>query len=393
VAIVGAPAQEEQLLRRQIGDLMPVVGTAADTESALSLVRDQAPTIALIYLDADPRAMLALSAQLVQAQSCAPVIVSRDRDPDQILRAMRAGARDFAYVDEEGMDVRRVLLEHSLHVQQTIPTTHLGKLIVLFSCKGGSGCTTIATNLAGALLPEGRPPAGEVALLDLDFQMGDVLAFLDLASRYTWQDVVRNQHRLDEDLLHKSLTIHPRGLHVVAQSDALEDADDLSPKAVGSAIALLRRHFDFCVVDGVRDFSELSLLALDLADLILLTVTQDVPALKNASRCLKVFRQLGYDQQKVQLVLNRYQRRSELQPDTIGDALNLPVAATVANDFPTVVRAINEGALLIDTAPRAAVTRDILQLTALVRGEQVPRKRGLFRLRGRGAELRPRTEP
>jgi pilus assembly protein CpaE len=291
---------------------------------------------------------------------------------------MRAGAKDFAFVEKEGLDVRRVLLDHSFAPQQSAVSAHMGKVIVVFACKGGCGATTIASNLAGALLPSDRTLKGQVALLDLDFQMGDVLAFLDVTSRYTWQDLVKNMPRLDEDLLFTSLTLHRCGVSIVAQSDVLEEADDLAPKAVGGAIAFLRRHFDFCVIDGLRDFSELSLLVLDLADVILLTMTQDVPALKNASRCLNIFQRLGYGPDKVKLVLNRYAKRADLDDDAIADALGRPVAATVANDFPMVIKAMNEGTLLVENAPKAQVTRDIRALVPLVRGEPPEPKRGLF---------------
>jgi pilus assembly protein CpaE len=221
-----------------------------------------------------------------------------------------------------------------------------------------------------------------VVLLDVDFQMGDVLIFLDIASRYTWRDLINNLHRLDEALLHQSLTIHQTGLHVVAQSDALEEADDLEPAGVAKAIAFLRKHFEFVVIDGLRDFRETSLLVLDMADKIILTMTQDVPALKNANRCIGVLRQLGYDRSKLKLVVNRHTRGDKLDEDAIADALGVPVDAVVSNDFPTVIKAVNQGMLVVDMAPRSRVTKDIRGLVPLVRGEQAPpRQRGLF---GRG---------
>jgi pilus assembly protein CpaE len=382
LVIIGAQPAEEQVLRQQIGDLMEVLGTEPEPGKGLDAVRRLSPSIALLYLDHHPDEILALSSHIAQSNGCAPVIVSRDRNPDQILRAMRAGAKDFAFLEAEGVDVRRVLLDHSLTPSAENQPTHLGKVIVVFSCKGGCGATTIATNLAGALLPEDRKQPGQVVLLDLNFQMGDVLAFLDLTSRYTWQDLVRNMHRLDEDLLRQSLTLHPYGVHVVAQSDVLEEADELTPKSVGTAIALLRRHFEFCVIDGIRDFGELSLLVLDLADKILLTMTQDIPALKNANRCLSIFNRLGYDRDKVKLVLNRFGKRGDLDPDSIEDALGTPISGTVSNDFPTVIKAVNEGSLLVNIAPKAPVTRDIRGLVPLVRGEPPAAKRGFFGLRG-----------
>jgi pilus assembly protein CpaE len=208
--------------------------------------------------------------------------------------------------------------------------------------------------------------------------MGDVLVFLDLASRYGFAEVLKNLHRLDEELLHRSLTEHATGLRVLAQSDQLEDADDLDARSVVRVISFLRQHYDYVVLDGLRDFSERALAALDLADKVALVMTQDIPALKNAGRCLALFRQLGYGPDKVKLTLNRYHKRGKLDLDSISDALGADVNGTVANDFPTVIGAINTGELLFKAAPRARVTRDIQALLPVFGVAAGHQRRGLL---------------
>jgi len=383
IVIVGAQREEEAILREQIEDLGEILGVEPDPHKAYELIKRRAPNVVVLFLDHDPHTILQISGQLQHINGCAPMIVSRDRDPDKILQAMRSGAKDFAYLEQGNTDVRRAILNIAITPKATPQPGERGTVVAVFSCKGGSGATTIATGLAGALLPEGGAAKGEVVLLDLDFQMGDVLIFLDIASRYTWRDLINNLHRLDEDLLHQSLTLHPCGLHVVAQSDALEEADDIEAAGVAKTIALLRRHFKYVVIDGLRDFSETALLVLDMADRILLTMTQDLPALKNANRCLTVLRDLGYGRDKLKLVLNRHQKRGQLDVDAIADALGMPVDGMVSNDFPTVIKAVNEGTLLSEAAPRARVTKDIVDLVPLVRQAEEPteqpRRRGLFR--------------
>jgi pilus assembly protein CpaE len=380
VVIIGAKQDDERLLRQQLDGAFEIEGVEPEPQKGLELVKRTSPSIVLLYLDHAREAILDASAKLAQTNGSAAVIVSRDRNPDNILHAMRAGAKDFAFLEEEGLDVRRVALNLSFRPATPAPSTEARRanMVAIFGCKGGSGSTTIATNLAGALLPQGpKPTKGQVVLLDLDLQMGDVLTFLDLTSRYTWRDLVQNLHRLDADLLHQSLTVHPSGLHIVAQADAVADADLVDAKSIAGVLGFLRKNFEWVVIDGLRDFSEISLIALDLADKILLTMTQDIPALKNASRCLAIFRQLGFGRDKVKIVLNRYQKRSDLDADTIADALGAPVDATISNDFPMVIRAMNEGSMLVALEPRSPVSKDIRALVPLLRGEP-PDKAGLL---------------
>ncbi len=383
IIIVGVQQEEEAFIRQQVGDMVEISAVEPDPTKGLEAVRANQPSLAVLFLDNDPEAIFDVTSQ-IKLDGCTTMIVSRQRDPERILRAMRSGAKDFAYLEEGNDDVRRAILNLSLAspAPTAQPASARGTVVAVFGCKGGVGATAIATGLAGALLPEGPDQKGQVVLLDVNFQMGDVLVFLDLASRYTWRDLINNLHRLDEDLLHQSLTVHQHGVYVVSQSDAVEEADELSPAGIAKAIAFLRRHFEFVVVDGLRDFSETSLVVLDLADKVLLTMTQDIPALKNANRCMGIFRQLRYGPDKLKLVVNRYQKRGSLDIDSIADALGVNIDATVANDFPTVIKSINEGALLVTSAPRSRVAKDVRSLVTLVRGERPTRKRGLFGRRG-----------
>jgi len=124
-------------------------------------------------------------------------------------------------------------------------------------------------------------------------------------------------------------------------------------------LRFLRQHYDHVVVDGLRDFGELSLAALDLADRIVLVVTQEVPAVRSAQRCVEYFRQLGYDPRHLLLVVNRYQRGSPITRQVIEETVGLPVGGTVGNDFQSLSRAVNRGVLLWDESPRSVVARDV----------------------------------
>jgi len=219
-----------------------------------------------------------------------------------------------------------------------------------------------------------------VVLLDFDLEMGDVLVFLDIESRYSYLELIKNKHRLDPDLLYRSLTQHGSGLSVISQTDRLDKAEELSAGDMAEVIEFLRQHFDYIVIDGLRDFRDISLVALDRADTILLTMTQDIPALKNADRCLRIFKKLGYSDKKTQLVLNRYRASGQINLDSISDALGKRVNGTVVNDFPTVIKAINKGQLLMESSSGTQVAKDVTALVELVTEGLSYKKRKRFLL-------------
>jgi len=290
---------------------------------------------------------------------------------------MRAGARDFAYLDAQDADVARAVREAAVAlVPSSAPAR--GKVITVFGCKGGSGATTIALNLAGSLLHADGENSKSVVVLDLDLEMGDVLISLDLSSGYNFHDVLANMHRLDSELLKSSLAVHKSGLCVLSQTDQLEEAPELTAEDLAKIMGFLKQHFDFVVIDGLRDFRDLALTALDRSDAIVCTMTQDVPALKNANRCLQIFKRLGYPDDKVHLLINRYRAAGQLSNDAVADALSRRVSGTVANDFPAVIKCVNEGKLLRDVDPNSKVTKDIEELVGLFHEAAQAKKRGLF---------------
>jgi pilus assembly protein CpaE len=367
VVMVGAIEPDVLFARQRLRDLVDVAASERDPGDGLDAVLRLRPTMALLFLDLFPDRIFDVCRRVTQASASAPILVSSHPTPDRILQAMRAGASDFASQEPGFDDLARAVSEYvAAHPVAGAASRKPARLSVVFGCKGGSGATTLATNLARALLAPHAGVPSRVALLDLDFQMGDVPAFLDLSSCYTWNDLVRDLPRLDEELLRQALTVHKSGIQIVAQSDGQVVGDTLDSASLGRATAFLRRHFDHMVVDGLRDYGELALSVMDVADDVLLVTTQDIPSVKNAARTLAVFRRLGYPGRKVKLVVNRFLRRGDIGVEAIADALGVHVDATVANDFPTVLKAVNGGTMLHAVSPKAQVTRDIETLATLL---------------------------
>jgi pilus assembly protein CpaE len=187
--------------------------------------------------------------------------------------------------------------------------------------------------------------------------------------------------RLDSELLDTSVIRHASGVRVLAQSGKAEEAEGVRPADLVAMLDFLRRHYGYLVIDGIAGFDELSLAVLDASQQIIMVLTQDVPSVRSTKRCLDLFRRLGYDDRKIKLVLNRYQRTSKISPQVISEAVGLPVAHTVSNDFGSAIDSINRGLTLQEVAPRSALTRDIEAMPSLLAGQarNDEQKRGFFR--------------
>lgn len=315
-----------------------------------------AAALALVALDGDVDARFRLVHELAQG-GARVLVLGPAKDADLILRAMRQGAKEFVVADDDAA------VAHALREQaRPLRGAGGGAVYALFPAKGGVGATTLGTNLAGALQRAGE----RTCLVDVNLEMGDVLAFLDLAGGFSISDAVANLRRLDRELLDSSVMRHPAsGVHVLAQTHRVEESDRVTPAALGGVLSVLREHYGAVVLDGARSFDEVSLAAVDAADQILLVVTQEVPAVRDARRCADLFRRLGAGP-KLKLVVNRFRAGHEIGPEVVADTVGLPVAATVANDYPGVIRAVNRGQMLLDDAPRAPVTKDVEQLVRVV---------------------------
>ena len=382
VVIIGAEQSEEALIRAHIADLAEVVGVTPDPKKMNEVMANGPAEIAILNLDDSPEEILAAAKEASLHSNVMGIVVSKNNDPQNILKAMRSGARDFAFISpDDPTDLRRAIGELGSLKSRMNAGARRGQIITVFSAKGGSGATTIASNLAGVLIDhevERKDSKRKVLLLDFDFEMGDVLAFLDLQLRYTYHDVLSNIHRLDADILSQSLSIHSSGLAVLAEADQMEQSDEVSPEDLGRILGFLKRFYDFIVIDGLRDFRDVALVALDNADHVVLTATPDVPALKNANRCLRLFQRLGYTKDRVRLIVNRYEKSRKLGIDAISDALGRTIDGTVCNHFPSVIQSINEGSLLVQTQPNAKVAKDIRDLGYLFVKPRTVKKKGFL---------------
>jgi pilus assembly protein CpaE len=357
VLVVAEEERIESAVAGMLKDLAVVVVSTAHLGGVVAEYSELRPAVVVVAIAPERESILTLVADLVAAGALV-IALGPTKDPDLILGTMRAGAREFlVQTDREGL--RKALGD----LAKASDSRGVGGTVVtLFPTRGGVGCTSIVTNLAHAIQKCGQ----RVCLVDFDLHLGDVLSFLDLPGTYSITDVLANISRLDKELLDASIARHASGIRVLAQSGKVEEADHVKPPEVANLLGFLRRFYDFVLVDGVRGFDEMSLAALDASQKIMVVLTQDVPAVRNAKRCLDLFRRLGYGDSKVTLVLNRFQKNPDITSRVVEEMTGLPVGHTLSNDFGAAITAINRGLPLQSVAPRSPLTKDIDQMVELL---------------------------
>lgn|GEM_PF-4957134 len=246
---------------------------------------------------------------------------------------------------------------------------HRGRVVALFGCRGGCGATTLAVNVGAELARVGK----RVCIVDLDLQLGDVFVALDLEPSTSIAGLARqirdSDEPWDEASLRRRLVRHDSGVHAITQAGRLDDIDAELAENLPALLELLAEHFDYVLVDGVRDFGDFSLSVLDAADDVALVVTQDVASVRRANRVISLFRTLGYDGDRLRLVLNRFNRRASIDVAEVERALGLAVHARICNDYKRVRRAFDDGAIVGDVANASRVADDLRKLTSSFRDD------------------------
>jgi pilus assembly protein CpaE len=274
-------------------------------------------------------------------------------DTQLILRAMRLGAREFFTGELPEGALKAVI--HRLRIETT-PTASIQRnapVIAVMGAKGGVGATVLACQLAAALQKSGS----RTAVMDLNLPLGDVALYLDVHPQYMFVDVAAETDLFDATYLHTVLQRHPSGLQVLASPERAEDAEIVNAHHMERALAFLRADFDWVVCDVSRKWDELTLRALDLADLIYLVTVKDVPTLSHARQCLGLLERLGIARDKVKLVANRDSRSDAINEKDYAGFLGRGPDIRIPNDYEAISSVLNHGTTVTERAS-ARVLRD-----------------------------------
>ncbi|MDB4285487.1 cobyrinic acid a,c-diamide synthase [bacterium] len=296
-------------------------------------------------------------------------------DSDLLIQAMRMGAKEFITQPIQAEEVR-MCLEKALARRETGKGASLeektGVVIDVLGAKGGVGATTTAVNLAASL--NARKEVDSVALIDMNLLFGDVPLFLDLKPAYSWGEIVKNIARLDSTFLMGVLTKHPSGIYVLPPPTQLERGGAANPETIEKILFLMKKEFDYIVIDSGQSLDSASLRILSLSDVVLLVSILSLPCLINVRRLLETFSDLGYPRwERVQVIVNRYHKKLTITRKEAEEGIDRKVSWLIPNDYQSTMAAINQGKLLAEVAGRAEVTKNIQELAAsLLRDTKEP---------------------
>lgn len=360
------------------------------------VVAQTQPDIALISLDADPQKGLALIAKVTQdLPNTSVLVVSSSQEGALILQAMRNGAKEFLAsplrLEDFLSAIERIQQQRGGRTDSQVRSS---RVITVAGASGGVGCTSLAINLACSLA---KNPSHSVAIIDLDFALGDADVWLDIIPVYTIQDVAENISRLDYALLKRSLTKHACGAFLLPRPVELDDHTYMTPEQLKRVIALLKATFTHLVIDISKSFGPLDVTALELSDVALLVTQLDLPCLRNVVRLTHYFEQREGLSEKIKVVVNRQGLEDEqISLSKALETIGREISWTVPNDYATMVEARNNGVPLMDQAPRAKITRAIEAIAAgvadganskpQVEEKEKKVKRGLFSFLGSGSK-------
>jgi pilus assembly protein CpaE len=245
-----------------------------------------------------------------------------------------------------------------------------GKIISVFSPKGGAGCTTIVTNLALAL----HQAHHKVIVVDANIQFGDVGVFLNLQGKFNLVSLTERADELDDEWLQSVLTPHSSGIKVLLAPATPEDAELVHASQLKKVLETLREHFAYIIVDTASVLRDVELTIFDVSDKVVLVATPDIPSLANIKKFFDLIEKLEFSTEKVMLILNRVDRRGVLTAAAVEETLKHTVRAQILVDDKTVLASINSGVPFI-TGPKTLLpVQGILDLAARLKEDFTPKE-------------------
>jgi pilus assembly protein CpaE len=344
VLIVDDIAETRENIRKllQFEADIEVTGMAKTGREAVTLAKEKRPNVVIMDINMPDMDGITATEQITRdVPSAQNVILSVQSDADYLRRAMMAGARDFLSKPPSGDElvstIRRAY-EISKSRMYAMPMQSLGggtsgqasaaqegRVIVVYSPKGGVGCTTLATNLALALQTEEQ----RVCLVDCNLQFGDVAVFLNIKPQHSVIELFESADGLDPEYIASVAMSHDSGIKVFLAPASPEQADVVQAPAVKKTLEVLRTLYHYVIVDTSSGLNDTMLSVFDASDKIILVTTPDIPAIKDSRIFFELTDVFNYTPDRIMFVLNKVDKRGGISAVNIQESIKHEVASQI----------------------------------------------------------------
>jgi len=369
VAVVDADQAARSRLAMQLGQGATPFPSINDLASRLGSI----PVVVVLGPSFGASPELAAVEQLLAARrDVGAIMVTSELTTDMLQRALRAGVKDVLAAPVETTQLAEAVARVAAGLIMAAPNTPVsptveadgerGRVITVFSTKGGAGKSVVATNLAVVLAGRASRP---VALVDADLQFGDIAVMLKLSPQHTVVDAVGALDKLDLPLLQSLLIEHqPSGVKVLPAPLEPAFADQIGAPEMVRIVEMLRQFCSFVVIDTPAYFNDVVLGLIEVSDDVLLVAGMDIPNIKNVKIGLQTLRLLNTPMEKLRLVLNRANSKVKLDVGEVERTLGIQAEALIPSDI-VVPQAVNKGEPVVLSAPKSGVTQSMNQLADL----------------------------
>lgn len=385
VLIVDDIAETRENIRKllQFEADFEIVGAARNGNEGIELAKELQPDVILMDINMpDIDGITATETIRGEVPNAQIVILTVQDDPNYMRQAMLAGARDFLTkppsVDEMLAAIRRageLAHEEKSKAKTVFPVNpgngsmpvgvlRAGKIISVYSPKGGVGTTTLAVNLAIALQKDETP----VILVDGNMEFGDVAVFLNQVTKNSIVDLAPRANELDPDVVEEVTSLHAEsGIKILTAPSRPEFAESVTGEQFARVLDFLRNLYSYVMVDCSSSLSDVTLSAIDTSDLIILVTTQEIPAIKDSRLFLDLLQPLKISRERLLFVMNKYDKRIGIKPQKVSENFKQEIKVVIPFEEKVVLPSINRGVPFMLGEKSKSITRSFVSLTEAVR--------------------------
>ena len=342
--------------------------------NATQRIANEVPDVVILDINDDQHHEFDLAERFkTQYKNMAFMMMVKDSSTELLLKAMRSGISEVITNPPSEVQLMQALDCHHAKIHSN--ASHDSKVISFISCKGGSGATFIATNLAyilAVLLNK------NVLLIDVNQYFGDASMYVsEQKPAMTLADVCNQINRLDYAFLETSLITVTANFKILAATDNPASASDVLPEHLEKIIRIARNYYDYIVLDVGKQLDTLTVKALDISDNIYPVLQLVLPYIRDAKYLLDVFKALGYSNAKIHPIVNRYDKSSKLKLTDLSAAINVNTLVTLPNDYEPVSDSVNQGISVYQLYKSRPITKALIGLAESITKTRVE-ERGLM---------------